>query len=110
MRGFDVLTLEPAQVYVTGVTLYHDGGHMLADAQQTLHRLKNRDGTWACSLSGDGHDSYLERDIMRWLARAFRTTVRVDGDLLKILGYTTAPNPWPAESHTSSASNTTERS
>jgi hypothetical protein len=106
----DLLLADAARTYVTGMTLYHDGGHVLSDERSVLHPLKNRDGSWAQSPSGEGHDSYRERDITRCLARFYRRTLSVDEDLLKILGYTTGPEPWPAESHTSSASSTAERS
>lgn len=106
----DLMLLDAARVYVTGATFYHAGGHILADEAEALHPLRNRDGSWARDASGVGHDSYLECEIMRVLARAFHARLGVDEDLLKILGYTTAPDLWPAESHTSSASNTAAQS
>ena len=105
---FDILTLPVARVYLTGVTFYHDGGHIAADASAVMHPLRNRDGSPAQSADGVGHNSYLERDIMRVLARAFRSRLTVDEDLLKVLGYTTGPELWPAESPPSSVSSTTE--
>lgn len=85
---FDLLMFEPSRLHATGMTLYHGGGHLLAPGAD-LHPLKNRDGSWAVSPSGEGHDSYLERETMRWLVRCFRRTLTVDGDLSALLGYTT---------------------
>jgi hypothetical protein len=106
----DLMLLDAARVYVTGATFYHEGGHILADAAAVMHPLRNRDGSPARDAGGIGHDSYAECEIMRMLARAFHARVGVDEDLLKILGYTNAPELWPAESHTSSASSTAAQS
>jgi len=106
----ELMLFDAARVYITGATLYHEGGHILADEAEVMHPLKNRNGSWAHDRDGVGHDSYLECEILRTLARGCRARVGVDEDLLKILGYTTAPDLWPAESHTSSASSTTAQS
>lgn len=107
---FDLLTLPVARLYLSGLTFYHQGGHITESPANVLHPMKNRDGSWAQAADGVGHNSYLERDIMQVLARSFRERLSVDEDLLKVLGYTTASELWPAESHTSSASSTTELS
>ena len=82
------------------------GEHL--DYLAVMHPLRNRDGSPAQSADGIGHNSYLERDIMRVLARAYRSRLSVDEDPPKILGYTTGPELWPAESPPSSVSSTTE--
>jgi hypothetical protein len=107
---FDLLTMPVARLYLTGLTFYHQGGHIAESPANVLHPLKNRDGSWAQTADGVGHNSYLECDIMRALARSFRARLGVDEDLLRVLGYTTGSELWPAESHTSSASSTTELS
>ena len=86
---FDLLTFDPRGVHATGMTFYHGGGHMFAPGTGELHPLKNRDGSWAISPSGQGHDSYLERDAMRWLVRGFPRRLTGDDALMKLLGYTT---------------------
>ena len=106
----ELMLFDAARVYITGATLYHEGGHILADEAEVMHPQKNRNGSWAHDRTGVGHDSYLECEILRTLTRGFRARVGVDEDLLKILGYTTAPDLWPAETHTSSASSTTAQS
>lgn len=81
----DLLGFDISRLYVTGMTFYHGGGHLFSSDPIELHPLKNRDGTWARSHTGLGHNSYLELDIMRLLVRCFRPKLEVDEDLLMLL-------------------------
>jgi len=84
---FDLLTFDPASVFVCGMTFYHGGGHLLAAPSAEMHPLRNRDGSLAQSASGRGHDSYRELDIARVLARVFRQTLTVDSDLAALIDH-----------------------
>ncbi len=81
----DVLCFPVGHVRIFGMTFYHGGGHLLIPPTAELHPLKNRDGSWARSPSGIGHDSYLELEIMRLLIRCFGDMVEVDEDLAALL-------------------------
>ena len=85
---WDLLSYDVRRLSVTGMTLYHGGGHLFSSHARELHPLKNRDGTWARSPSGRGHDSYRERDLMRLWVRWFRHRLDVDDDLMQILDRT----------------------
>jgi Glycosyltransferase family 29 (sialyltransferase) len=84
----DLLAFEPRRLFVTGMTFYHGGGHLLLPASHELHPLKNRDGSWARSPSGVGHDSYREIEVMRRLAQEHRGVLEVDDALQALLGQT----------------------
>jgi hypothetical protein len=82
----DLLSFEISHLHVTGMTFYHGGGHLFPESASDLHPLKNRDGTWARDLSGLGHNSYLELEVMRVLARCYRDRLTVDQPLQDLLG------------------------
>ncbi len=81
----DLLGFEISRMYITGMTFYHGGGHLLSPSTDVLHPLKNRDGSSSLSSTGQGHNSYLELDVMRQLVRTFRDRVDVDEDLSTLL-------------------------
>lgn len=81
----DLLSFHVGRLFITGMTFYHGGGHLLAPKSRELHPLKNRDGTWAQSPSGRGHDSYLELEVMKLLARGFGGVVETDEVLTALL-------------------------
>jgi hypothetical protein len=74
----DLLSFDVRRLFITGMTFYHGGGHLLMPESQEMHPRKNRDGTWAQSSSGQGHDSYLELDVMRRLAQEFSGVLETD--------------------------------
>jgi hypothetical protein len=81
----DVLSFGPSRLFITGMTFYHGGGHVLAPETSELHPQKNRDGSSSVSPSGQGHDSYLELEIMRDLAREYAAVVELDETLTELL-------------------------
>ena len=81
----DLLSFDVRRLFITGMTFYHGGGHLLAPASRDLHPQKNRDGTSSRSPSGQGHDSYLELDVMKDLAREFSGILEVDDTLQALL-------------------------
>ena len=82
---YDLLSFDVRCLHVTGMTFYHGGGHRYPQGRDPLHPLKNRDGTWARDAGGRGHDSYLELEIMRVLARCFQGRLTVDAELNALL-------------------------
>jgi hypothetical protein len=80
----DLLSFDVRRLFITGMTFYHGGGHLLAPASRELHPQQNRDGTSSRSPSGQGHDSYLELSVMKDLTREFSGVLDVD-DTLKAL-------------------------
>jgi hypothetical protein len=81
----DVLSFGPRRLFISGMTFYHGGGHVLAPETRELHPQKNRDGSSSLSPSGQGHDSYLELEIMKDLAREYAQVIEVDGALAALL-------------------------
>jgi len=81
----DLLSFGVERLFITGMTFYHGGGHLLMPASHELHPLKNRDGTWARSPSGVGHDSYRELEVMRRLAQEHRGVLELDPALQALL-------------------------
>jgi len=81
----DLLSFDVRRVFITGMTFYHGGGHLLAPASRELHPQQNRDGTASRSPSGQGHDSYLELAVMKELAREFSGVLEVDDTLTALL-------------------------
>jgi hypothetical protein len=80
----DLLSFDIAHLYITGMTMYHGGGHLFPQGSAELHPLKNRDGTWASSASTLGHNSYLELALLRLLAECFHAKLALD-DHLRLL-------------------------
>ena len=91
----DLLNFDVRKLFITGMTFYHGGGHLLAPESMELHPRKNRDGSWAQSPSGLGHDSYLELEVMKRLAREHNSVVEVDETLRALL-----TSPWSGSSRT----------
>ena len=81
----DLLSFGVGRLCVAGMTFYHGGGHLLMPAAHELHPLKNRDGTWARSPSGVGHDSYRELEVMRAFVRTYGGVLEVDETLAALL-------------------------
>ena len=82
----DALSFGPRALFITGMTFYHGGGHVLAPETRELHPQKNRDGSSSISPSGQGHDSYLELEIMKALASEYSQVIEVDEALASLLG------------------------
>jgi hypothetical protein len=81
----DLLCFDVRELYITGLTFYHGGGHLLAAGSVELHPLKNRDGTWARDQSGFGHDSYKELDLFCGVIGECGPTLKVDEELENLL-------------------------
>jgi hypothetical protein len=81
----DVLSFGPRRLFISGMTFYHGGGHLLAPETRELHPQKNRDGSSSVSPSGQGHDSYLEVEIMKDLMREYEQVIEVDDTLAALL-------------------------
>lgn len=81
----DLLAYDISQLYITGMTFYHQGGHLfLADHAAELHPLKNHLG----QLPKDGvlgHNSYLELELMRSLAASFGEKLKFDDRLQTLI-------------------------
>jgi hypothetical protein len=89
----DLLTFDVRRLFIAGMTFYHGGGHLLAPAAAELHPRKNRDGTWAQSAAGVGHDSYLELDVMKMLAESFADVIEADEPLSALLSAPSLRSP-----------------
>lgn len=81
----DLLSFDVRRLFITGMTFYHGGGHMLMPASAELHPQRNRDGTWAQPPGGLGHDSYLELEVMKRLAQRFGDVLELDETLTALL-------------------------
>ena len=81
----DLLGFGIRQLTVTGMTFYHGGGHLFAPESANLHPQRNRDGSSSLSPSGQGHDSFLEIEVMRLLKEGYGTRLAVDDHLARIL-------------------------
>ncbi|MEN3334307.1 MAG: hypothetical protein V7641_3672 [Blastocatellia bacterium] len=81
----DLLAYDISRLYITGMTFYHQGGHLfLADHASELHPLKNHRG----ELPKDGvmgHNSYLELELMRILAASLGEKLKFDDRLQKLM-------------------------
>jgi len=81
----DLLAFGVGRLFITGMTFYHGGGHLLTPPSTTLHPQKNRDGSWARSADGVGHDSYLELEILKILVREFGAAIEMDEPLTQLV-------------------------
>jgi hypothetical protein len=81
----DLLSFDVRRLFITGMTFYHGGGHLLMAESHEMHPRKNRDGTWAQSASGVGHDSYLELEVMKRLAEEHKSVLELDDTLAALL-------------------------
>lgn len=82
----DLLRYDLNRLHITGMTFYHSGGHLfLKDSIRELHPLGNHRGEVPSSPEIRGHNSYLELEIMKALARQFRNKLVLDAELLALL-------------------------
>lgn len=82
----DLLRYDLNRLHITGMTFYHSGGHLfLKDSIRELHPLGNHRGELPTGPEIRGHNSYLELEIMKVLARHFRDKLVMDADLLALL-------------------------
>jgi hypothetical protein len=80
---FDLLLHDIEQLYVTGMTFYHKGGHLFQPGLGELHPLLGPDGL---ILSGpERHNSYLELEVMKLLATHMPHKLQVDEPLNTLL-------------------------
>lgn len=81
----DLLSQDINQLYVTGMTFYHSGGHLfLPDRADELDPLTNHRGEKPRDNSL-GHNSYLELELMRALSNHFREKLKLDERLQSLL-------------------------
>jgi hypothetical protein len=67
------------------MTFYHSGGHLfLKENAGELHPMKDHRGQ-ASPESVAGHNSYLELELMRKLARLYGPKLKLDEHLQKLL-------------------------
>ncbi len=82
----DLLRYDLNRLHITGMTFYHSGGHLfLKDSIRELHPLGNHRGELPTGPEIRGHNSYLELEIMKVLARHFRNKLVMDAELLTLL-------------------------
>ena len=82
----DLLRYDLNRLHITGMTFYHSGGHLfLKDSIRELHPLGNHRGEFPDGPEIRGHNSYLELEIMKVLARHFRNKLVMDAELLALL-------------------------
>jgi len=82
---FDLLSYDLAELYVTGMTFYHKGGHLfLKDRAPELHPLKNHLGERPKDNS-PGHNSYLELEMLGAFSESFGGKLRLDERLQALL-------------------------
>ena len=81
----DLLAYDVSELYITGMTFYHQGGHLfLADHASELHPLKNHRG----ELPKDGilgHNSYFELELLRILSAPLGEKLKLDEHLQKLM-------------------------
>jgi hypothetical protein len=81
----DLLAYDIHRLAITGMTFYHSGGHLFfKDSTGELHPMKDHQGQ-ASPESVKGHNSYLELEVMRKLARLYESKLQLDEYLLKLL-------------------------
>ena len=81
----DLLASGADQLYITGMTFYHKGGHLfIADHADELHPMRNHRGESPRDNS-PGHNSYLELEVMKVIANTFKEKVKFDESLRNLL-------------------------
>jgi hypothetical protein len=81
----DLLAYDIHRLAITGMTFYHSGGHLFfKDSASDLHPMKDHRGQ-ASPESVKGHNSYLELELMRKLARLYESKLQPDEYLQKLL-------------------------
>lgn len=82
----DLLRYDIGRLHIAGMTFYHRGGHLfLDDNASELHPLENRRDESQPNPEIRGHNSYLELEIMKVLARHFRHKLEMDAELQALL-------------------------
>ena len=79
----DLLLHDIEQLYVTGMTFYHQGGHLFQPGLGELHPLLGPDGLILSGL--ERHNSYLELEVMKLLATHLQHKLQVDDPLSTLL-------------------------
>ena len=81
----DLLSYDIRKLAITGMTFYHSGGHLFfKDSASRLHPMKDHQGRESPE-SVKGHNSYLELELMRKLARLYESKLQLDEYLQKLL-------------------------
>lgn len=81
----DLLSYDLARLHIIGMTFYHQGGHLfLRDSVSELHPLGNHRGELP-ERGILGHNSYLELEAMRVLARHSHSKLELDAQLQHLL-------------------------
>lgn len=82
----DLLRYDISRLHIIGMTFYHKGGHLfLKDSVNELDPLRNHRGELPPSPEIPGHNSYLELEIMKALARHFRHKLELAAELRALL-------------------------
>jgi hypothetical protein len=82
---FDLLSFDLAELYITGMTFYHKGGHLfLKDRAPELHPLKDHRGE-SPKDNSPGHNSYLELELLRAFSDSFGGKLILDEQLQTLL-------------------------
>lgn len=81
----DLLSYDIDRLSITGMTFYHSGGHLFfEDYASRLHPMKDHQGQES-PQSVKGHNSYLELELMRKLARLYESKLQFDVYLQTLL-------------------------
>jgi Glycosyltransferase family 29 (sialyltransferase) len=87
----DLLSYDLHRLAITGMTFYHGGGHLFfADRASSLHPMKDHQGQESPE-NVRGHNSYLELELLRKLARLYGPKLELDEFLQKLLDVRGAP-------------------
>jgi hypothetical protein len=81
----DLLSYDIRKLAITGMTFYHSGGHLfLEDTASELHPMKDHQGRESPE-NVKGHNSYLELELLRKLARLYGPKLELDEYLQMLL-------------------------
>lgn len=81
----DLLSYDLHRLAITGMTFYHSGGHLFFEhCASYLHPMKDHQGQES-PQSVKGHNSYLELELMRKLARLYGSKLQLDEYLQMLL-------------------------